>query len=897
MPEAIGTAIITAAEAIFFGGEMIFTAGQIYTVGQIAIAAVSIGAGQAQQRRAMRRARAAYNASLKDREVTIRSAVSPRRRIYGRDRVSGPVVYAQSTGDKSQYLHLVIALAAHECDAIETVYFGNQALPDGDEDGYIQSGAFVRTTRHAESYSASASGGSITLPRAADSIAAVSHDPGGDAGQSLVSGYSHAPGSAVVSGLPTSGTVTVSYEWAETAPLVRVRKYLGAAGQTADPDLITESGGLWTADHVGVGICYLYVRLEYDHEVFAQIGVPEIKCVVRGAKVLDPRDGITRWTDNAALIAADWLRDATYGLGASSDEVPTSEVVAAANICDEPVNLGEATQPRYTFNGSFTTDVSPRDMLADIMASMAGSCVWVQGRWLMRPGAYRSPSLTITADDLAGDGVRIVPKASRSSLFNAVRVTARDPAQDWAEVQAPLVANATYQAQDGGRQIVRAVQYESAMDWWRAQRLGKIELERARQALTVQFTASLRGYDLVPTDTVTLQLDRYGWSSGKVFEILERTHDLAAGTIAYTARETASGVYAWVYGDATSVDLAPDTELPSPYSRPAALGNLSLTVGSTANSVQSDGTTVPGVRLEWDAPTDVFVIGGGWIDVQWQRQGDADWVAAPPAAGSTTATLLSPVPDGVVLLVRVRPVRANGVAGDWLTRATIPQGDNSTLSVSGLTGTVTKGFIVWSWTQPTSTLYASTELRQGGTGWDDATTVWGGGANSWTQRVTSAGSYTIRAKHRTHAWTPSTTAASATVTVAPEDLVLDGAPGVNAATVWLFQRTASATPPAVPSGDVTYVFSTGVATGIGSWAQALPGSGGSYRWFTTATASASTATDTIATGEWAAPRLMSDATGALAGLDTVGTDHIDADAVSRQWSLFDATGVGYSSIT
>jgi hypothetical protein len=104
----------------------------------------------------------------------------------------------------------------------------------------------------------------------------------------------------------------------------------------------------------------------------------------------------------------------------------------------------------------------------------------------------------------------------------------------------------------------------------------------------------------------------------------------------------------------------------------------------------------------------------------------------------------------------------------------------------------------------------------------------------------------------------------------PVVLAQDGVAGLNTATIYLFQRTASAAPPALPSATVTYTFATGVAAGVNNgWAQSLPTSGGSYRWVTTATALSTDATDTIAAGEWAAASLLAQdgATGA-AGLNT-----------------------------
>ena len=52
----------------------------------------------------------------KDRKQMIRSPVAARTIVYGEARVSGPIVFAGSTGAKNKYLHLVIVLAGHEID-------------------------------------------------------------------------------------------------------------------------------------------------------------------------------------------------------------------------------------------------------------------------------------------------------------------------------------------------------------------------------------------------------------------------------------------------------------------------------------------------------------------------------------------------------------------------------------------------------------------------------------------------------------------------------------------------------------------------------------------------------------------------------------------------------------
>lgn len=85
----------------------------------------------------------------------------------------------------------------------------------------------------------------------------------------------------------------------------------------------------------------------------------------------------------------------------------------------------------------------------------------------------------------------------------------------------------------------------------------------------------------------------------------------------------------------------------------------------------------------------------------------------------------------------------------------------------------------------------------------------------------------------------------------------NGAPGFNSATVSLYQRTATPTPPALPPASVTYTFASAAATGLsGGWSQGLPTSGGAYRWYISAAAVSVTATDTILPAEWSTPVVL-----------------------------------------
>ena len=70
-------------------------------------------------------------AQMGGQSVMTREAASSRKIIYGRARVGGNVVYLESTGDDNKYLWLVTAIAGHEIDGYEEVWFNDKKIWDG----------------------------------------------------------------------------------------------------------------------------------------------------------------------------------------------------------------------------------------------------------------------------------------------------------------------------------------------------------------------------------------------------------------------------------------------------------------------------------------------------------------------------------------------------------------------------------------------------------------------------------------------------------------------------------------------------------------------------------------------------------------------------------------------
>jgi hypothetical protein len=119
-------------------------------LGSIAASAGLSLIGQALQKKPKAPDLSAFRATLRDRSVMIRQPVVSRKLVYGKARVSGPIVYVQST-ENNTYLHLVIALASHQVQAVNDVYLDDTISTDPKFSGLVRIEKFLGTADQAAS--------------------------------------------------------------------------------------------------------------------------------------------------------------------------------------------------------------------------------------------------------------------------------------------------------------------------------------------------------------------------------------------------------------------------------------------------------------------------------------------------------------------------------------------------------------------------------------------------------------------------------------------------------------------------------------------------------------------------------------------------------------------------
>lgn len=102
------------------------------TIATVVSYAATVGASiaySAAQGRKLRKSLGQSAASDQGRNVMARDSLAPWEYVYGEVPKSGPITYMQTTGTKNEYLHLIITLAHHECEALGEIKFSKTIIP------------------------------------------------------------------------------------------------------------------------------------------------------------------------------------------------------------------------------------------------------------------------------------------------------------------------------------------------------------------------------------------------------------------------------------------------------------------------------------------------------------------------------------------------------------------------------------------------------------------------------------------------------------------------------------------------------------------------------------------------------------------------------------------------
>lgn len=459
----------------------------------------------------------------------------------------------------------------------------------------------------------------------------------------------------IVTWNPSTGAVT------EYPGLMTVKVYDGTQ-TTADAELVANSGGRWTSNEVGRHVAYAAITLTYDQTKFPQ-GIPAFAFRVRGAHLVDPRTGLTGYTDNPAVIAYNVLRgiDAggvrLIGTNAPAGAIRSGDAIAAANACDEAITLAAGgTEKRYRCGMVVSADATPRSILSAVSAAMAGQIVSTGGIYRIQAGVAQTAVAHITDSDLIADEpLTTSPRLPRSEIVNTVSAAFADPSLSGRMKPLPARTAGGDVASDGGV-FALDLDLTGVFSRTQAQRCMEVARRRARRMMTAQMAVRSRWSVLEAGDWITVTSARRGLNI-RTFEVVDRSRREDHVTI-LTLRETDASIDDWTGDDEIADGAAAD--LP-----PSGPGVAEITGVAVANVEIASGSTGsrPGLRVTWTANDDPTMVR---LVIEYRKQGDTvalERVALNPNAGQYT--WVDGIQGGTVYEVRVRPVTDPERAFAW----------------------------------------------------------------------------------------------------------------------------------------------------------------------------------------------------------------------------------------
>lgn len=522
-----------------------------------------------------------------DRKQSSRNPVAERELVYGRIRKGGTVTYIETSGDNSQNLHMIVVLAANACDHIESIYFDDEVVA---------------------TYSASLNGTELF-------------------------------------------DVVPEYE-VDNVPMLRVQGVLNGGSSmphsiyndVPDPPNLTQ-------DHAYTGCCYLYIQLSYERDIYRQ-GIPRISAIVRGkSDIYDPRTTSSGYSNNAALVALDYLRN-DLGLGVPDSAIDMQSFIDGANYADE--NLYQyssgSLEDRYTANGIARVNTEPFKNMESILKASGAYLAYSVGKWSYVRAEYVAPTLTLSEKDLAGS-LSLSPSSGRSGRLNRVSGVFVS-SETWERADFPAVEISAYVTND--QEL-----FESTLDLgfvtsaYQAQRLAKLAIERSRYGLTIRAAFKFNALQLSVGDRVFLDLDQLGIIQ-RAFMIIEMELDLDSGVV-LVLREDIAGVYSWTEANNKELVAPPSISVGSPD----PVAPINFTIDEELYQTSTSNVIKVRALLSWEDPQGRTQS----YDLQYRESG-GNWKWVDSSIFGTSASI-DDVKAGDYDF-RIRPLNELAWVGPWV---------------------------------------------------------------------------------------------------------------------------------------------------------------------------------------------------------------------------------------
>ena len=639
-----------------------------------------------------------------------RSPTAPRQIIYGRARVGGTITHMQTSGTDNNLLSIIVVLAGHEVEELETVRVNDTNLTT------TSSGGFQYATNSEFTNS--------------------DNDNKFDVSNSLL----------------------------------RFR-FKDGSQTTADSTMVGATN-LGNSDKF-TSCAYVLVQMVFDSEKFSSLPNLSFIVKGKKVYDPRNPSAAPAFSTNPALCIRDYLTDTQYGLKAKDSEILDTTAIGgfagAANTCDTPTSLQTATvsiaqtnsttipitssgltlikagdtvtgsgitgtvtvtqrrgnnvfldtavtvaqgvtlsfgQPAYTANGLADFSTNGKAVLEGLLSSCAGKFSYVNGRFLMFAGASVTPEMTIEDDNVLSP-ISINTKSGQGESYNQVKSVFVDSNQNFTATDTPLYSDSTFLANDtpSGESNVNykktmELQHPFTDNATTAQRLNRISLNYSRQDMTCSVTTDLGYLQLQPFDVVRVTNSRLGFTN-KQFEVINQKITIVgdqkdgAGVLGvqFELKEYDASIYTFAQ---SSYDVPPDSGDPDDTS------DSSISAPAIASLTQV--VTEEGAGFKNDIKVALTLQGHDKIigtEVQYKLSTDSDYTGDLFIGKGVASALIPNVVIGKTYNVRAKHIANDGVTSDYSAASNITISDPSSISApSNFSATGHPVGILLSWTNP-----------------------------------------------------------------------------------------------------------------------------------------------------------------------------------------------------
>lgn len=322
-----------------------------------------------------------------------------------------------------------------------------------------------------------------------------------------------------------------------------IKFYDGTQG-SADAFLLSQFGSdpkfPWTSGMIGTGVAYIVVTSRFNTKFYS--GVPTFKWALQGASFYDPRldttvggSGTQQWslpstwayTDNPQVINYNIFRGVSYGgismwgpQGVTANRLPLAAWFAAMNACDVNTTDDHSNTVRiYRCGLEITVDSQPVDVIETLNQACNARIAEVGGIYKPLVGAAGSSVMSFTdANIVIDDSQSLDMFPTQATMINGVAAVYPEPLEAWANKDAPLRTNSTYEAADGKR-LLANLNYVAVPYSFQVQQLMDSTIEESRKFKKHTIVLGPQAWQLEPLDTITWTSSRNSYTS-KLFRVL-----------------------------------------------------------------------------------------------------------------------------------------------------------------------------------------------------------------------------------------------------------------------------------------------------------------------------------------------------------------------------------------